>query len=804
MKLSSRLLPSFASLILCILTAVAASNGAGAQMRRSQVDSLVNQSLETLDLPSFEWQGSPEPLHPRIGVYLNELPPDTIRALSGGKATTRGFRVWHVMPHWPADEAGMLIGDILLTMNGKPIGDSVNSGEEYVGVVARDMNPGDTARFTIIRNGVVRDLPVPVSAAQHVPMSFTSPARLGPVRKDSWLQGAIERNGLTDWTTTIRKQIRTITDQDFCTVPFAGRPNPWRLNAVTYLQHYPTRLGALSRLMVEEIWDGVAAGPGLSGAVAGAAKQLDIVLPEAPQAARPGTITKLNEYLGQVQSRLDKAYRPVRSDLDSMTTALFQLLSIDSSWEDAIDTTKDPVRKRALRIAEEGRLAALFGKADRVDLASLADGARMLAALADTAWVREFARNVAAQKNPMHTPGVEGDIIAVWDTPLGRCVIGGAGPNRYTGNFRFILDPGGDDIYELPPVPVGTFRYVADVAGDDIYRNTVTGQGSGIGCVDVLVDLAGDDTYRASGYAQGAGLLGVGILADFAGDDIYNSRWCSQGAAFLGIGILYDGSGSDSYNSGIYSQAFGYVKGFGALLERGGNDSYRAGWKFADPLARIAHKSYIAMSQGFGFGMRPWTTGIGTDGGIGMLADLEGDDLYASDFFSQGGSYWYALGILYDGSGSDRYTAGLYSQGSGIHLSFGALLDDSGDDTYDAYAGLEQGNAHDWSAGCLEDWEGNDTYRAAGSSQGSALNVSFAWLLDSHGDDQYYVKLSDTTLAQGGGNYNRIRGMGSMGLLLDLGHGDDQYIEQRVLPGTAVVKGNKGMIYDDGPPPKPF
>jgi hypothetical protein len=790
-------LPALAIVMMLGLAAPVA-----AQPAPAQADSLIEHSLSILDLPSFEWTGTPEPLRPRIGVYLNELPPDTIKAMTNGARTTRGFRVWHVMPHWPADEAGMLIGDILLTMNGKPIGDSLNNGEEYVGVIARDMSPGDTARFTIIRNGIIRDLPVPVSAAQRIAMPFTSPARLGPVRANTWLQRTIEGKSLGEWATTIRKQMRIIADQDFCTVPFAGRPNPWRLNAVTYLQHYPTRLGGYSRLIVDDLWNGVAAGPGLSGTVAAAARHLDIAIPATTLPSRPKTISDLSAYLKTVQSLLDRAYSPVRGDLDSITTNLLVLLSMENGWEDAIDTTSDPVRKRALRIATEGRLAKLFASADKVDLVSLTQAARMLAALADTAWLHDFTHRFVVPGRLQHVDGVDGEIITALETPLGRCVIGGSGPNRYTGKFLFLVDLGGNDSYELPAVPVGTFRYVADMGGDDIYTSPLSGEGAGIGCVDVLVDVAGNDSYRGARYSQGAGLLGVGLLADFAGNDSYTAGWCSQGAAFLGIGILYEGSGADSYNADIYSQAFGYVKGFGTLLDREGNDSYRAGWKYADPLARIAHKSYIAMSQGFGYGMRPWTTGIGADGGIGALSDLDGDDMYASDFFSQGGSYWYALGILHDAKGSDRYTAGQYSQGSGIHLAFGALLDDAGDDTYDSYAYLDQGNAHDWSSGCLEDLEGNDTYRGSGASQGSALNVSFAWLLDSGGDDYYYAHLSDTTLSQGGGNFNRIRGNGSLGLLLDLGHGDDYFVEPRVRPGMPVVKGGQGVLYDDGAPVK--
>jgi hypothetical protein len=236
------------------------------------------------------------------------------------------------------------------------------------------------------------------------------------------------------------------------------------------------------------------------------------------------------------------------------------------------------------------------------------------------------------------------------------------------------------------------------------------------------------------------------------------------------------------------------------LLERAGNDSYRAGWKYPDD--RWPNRAHLAMSQGFGYGMRPWSTGVGTSGGIGLLSDRQGDDVYDAGIFSQGGSYWYALGILHDWQGADRYSAGQYSQGSGIHLSFAALLDDAGDDSYDAYAWLEQGNAHDWSSGCLEDYSGNDTYRCSGASQGCGFFVSFAYLLDSHGDDRYYIKQTDTTNSQGGGNFIPPRHSGSLGMLIDLGHGDDWYSDPRIIPGQAVVKSQRGIAFDDGVPEK--
>ncbi|MCC7439321.1 MAG: PDZ domain-containing protein [Armatimonadetes bacterium] len=787
------------SILFCVFC-IAASIPAAAQP--SRLDSLIRESLRVVDLPAFTWPGPPDPLRPRLGIYSNPVPADTAAVLAGFPAGARGFKIWHLMPHWPADESGIFIGDIILSMNGKPIGDSLHNGDEYMAITARDMRPGDTAWFRILRDGVVREFPIRLATATRTPMPFLEPQFNGrgvfPTTQASWLGQTLAEQGLTAWGDTIKKQMRVISDQDFCTVPFAGRPNPWRLNAITYLHNHPTRLAAYSRYLSEEAWSSFGAN-GVAGALwaAGHALDLPVGLPaELPTAAQPTNFDAVAAGFAAVQQQLDRAYSPVRPNLDSLTAQLMRILDIEHDWETLLDSIGDRTRRRNARNAQESRMAALFAEADKVDMAALFTAAQMLATLADTGWIRQIASTIPTPHSSPRADGVTGTVIHEWTTPQGRCVIGGPGPNRYSGTFLFIMDVGGDDVYQLPPATLGSFRLLVDVGGDDLYHSNTTGQGAGVGAVDMLVDLQGNDTYRAAMFSQGAGLLGIGVLADYAGDDVYTARWCSQGAGFLGAGIIWEGGGADQYSSEVFSQAFGYARGYGAILETEGNDSYRAGWKIPD--SRYPGRAHLAMSQGFGYGMRPWTTGIGTDGGIGLLSDRRGSDLYASDFFSQGGSYWYALGILHDAEGYDRYTAGQYSQGSGIHLSFGALLDDAGDDMYDAYHGLEQGNAHDWSSGCLEDLAGNDTYRGSTSSQGSALNVAFAWLLDYNGNDHYYIKLSDTTHSQGGGNFNRPRKHGSLGLLLDIGHGDDYYVEPRVRPGTAVVKGNKGIVFDDG------
>jgi len=764
-------------------------------------DTLINHSLSIVDISPFEWNGAPDVLKPRFGVYMyNNFPADSVKLLTNGKDSILGNRVWQVSPHYSADEAGLLRNDIILRVNGLTLKDSVYGPEDVLNTRISKMYAGDTLHVQILRNGELRVIPVVLLAGKRAPMTFIEPPGLGPVRQNTWLEHTLDSAKLQDKADSIEKQIRVISDMDMNTVPFTARPNPFRLNAITYLQHYPLRVGALSRQIDQSLWNGVIAGPGLAGAIDSAAVQLGCLPTPQEKIIVPTTIEELNKYFSKVQSLLNTAYAPVHAHIDSLAYGLDELLNVDTSWEDAVDTVGDPMLQRAARIKAETRLAGMLGDADKVNFSDLVSAAGMLAALADTNWVRAFAAEIEKHMKPFSAkvPGVDGDVILEWNIPEGRCVIGGAGPNRYYGDFAFIFDLGGDDEYELPPCKPGAFRFVADVSGNDVYQGPMSA-GCGIGCVDVLVDCAGNDTYRGQRWSQGAGCLGIGILADFAGDDIYTANWCSQGAAFLGIGLLYDHAGSDHYMSDVYSQGFAYAKGFGMLLENAGNDSYRAGWKYDD--SRYPNRAHLSMSQGFGYGMRPWSTGVGTDGGIGVLSDRQGDDVYDADLFSQGGSYWYGLGILHDWKGADRYSAGQYSQGSGIHLSCAALLDDSGDDSYDTYMYLEQGNAHDFSTGCLEDWAGNDTYRAVGAAQGSALNVSFGYLLDSHGNDTYYFKLSDTAQSEGGGNYNQPRHLGGMGLFIDLGHGDDYITEPHIQPGFPVVKTN-GILYKDGLPEK--
>ena len=216
--------------------------------------------------------------------------------------------------------------------------------------------------------------------------------------------------------------------------------------------------------------------------------------------------------------------------------------------------------------------------------------------------------------------------------------IGGTGNDYYTGEFKFIFDFGGDDVYDLsadPEHPHGTI--IIDLSGDDSYR----GQsdfvfGSGFFSVGLLLDFEGNDRYDGGSFSLGSGYFGMGLLYDAEGDDRYDGDTHVQGAGSFGLGLLIDEAGRDIYNAAVYSQGFGFVQGAGAIYDGAGSDSYYAGGKYKDILRYEDH--YLSLSQGFGYGLRPWMSG-----GIGAIVDVDGNDSYYSDIFAQAASYWWSL-----------------------------------------------------------------------------------------------------------------------------------------------------------------
>jgi len=342
--------------------------------------------------------------------------------------------------------------------------------------------------------------------------------------------------------------------------------------------------------------------------------------------------------------------------------------------------------------------------------------------------------------------------------------IGGGGNDYYTGDYKFIFDFGGDDVYDLsfdPNNPHGVI--IIDLEGNDSYRSQSDFTlGSGCLSAGLLLDYGGDDRYDARSFSLGSGFFGLGVLYDAAGNDRYDGDTHVQGAGTFGLGLIIDEGGRDIYNAAVYSQGFGFVEGIGVIYDVDGSDSYYAGGKYKDILRYEDH--YLSLSQGFGYGLRPWMSG-----GVGAIVDLKGNDSYYADIFAQGASYWWSLGLIYDLSGNDNYQCFQYGQGCGTHMTLGILVDDLGSDVYFG-KGLMQGCGHDYSCGLMLDRAGNDTYTAYDLSQGAGSANGAGLLIDNNGDDRYFVKNPKNTQGYG----NPRRDFGSIGLFIDLG-GTDQY-----------------------------
>jgi HEAT repeat protein len=366
-------------------------------------------------------------------------------------------------------------------------------------------------------------------------------------------------------------------------------------------------------------------------------------------------------------------------------------------------------------------------------------------------------------------PSMQREFQVETDTPLGKIIVGGAGRNVYSNEAFLIIDTGGDDTYlnsagganGLVGRPISI---VIDMGGNDQFISKRSfSQGSGVFGIGILAALGSNCTFEAKHLSQGAGFFGCGMLMTGEGQQTFEADTFCQGAGMFGAGILWQRGGDTKYKATEMAQGFGGTSGIGLLLDESGDDTYIAGGKY--PCGWLSGH-YFSLSQGFGYGMRPFA-----GGGIGILCDLKGDDHYVADVYGQGASYWYSVGLLLDLEGNDRYDAYQYCQGAGIHLSSGELIDWGGNDTYTA-GHICQGAAHDYAVGILIDRAGDDTYTGDTTAQGAAINNSFAMLLDRSGNDIYTG--TDPKQSQAAGHDGEKREYGSIALMLDLG-GHDKY-----------------------------
>jgi hypothetical protein len=393
------------------------------------------------------------------------------------------------------------------------------------------------------------------------------------------------------------------------------------------------------------------------------------------------------------------------------------------------------------------RLCDLLEKMDR---RTLFQAAEALTPLSNPQFLAQLAKLPA--KGALAVPGVKGTIVREIATPAGKIVIAGRGDNVYEldemADVCAVVDLGGDDVYHEGTVSAEhPVRVLIDLAGDDRYEGRKPGiQGAAVLGVSMLIDVAGEDVYDAQDVAQGSAMGGMGILIDMAGNDRYWGLRRVQGQALGGVGIQVDCAGTDEYHAAMWAQGFGGPLGFGVLDDVAGDDHFYCGGMWRDSYPETP--GYEGWGQGVGAGIRQ----VG-NGGIGVILDGGGDDVYEYDYFAHGGGYWLGVGFARDFGGNDRRLGPTqtahngspraevlfdrFSCGFGCHYATGFCFDDGGNDTYGGTI-MGLGFAWDCSIGMLFDFGGNDRYEATGGhTQGNGAQAGLGILLDYGGDDTY-------------------------------------------------------------------
>ncbi|MCS7305088.1 MAG: hypothetical protein NZ602_08290 [Thermoguttaceae bacterium] len=454
------------------------------------------------------------------------------------------------------------------------------------------------------------------------------------------------------------------------------------------------------------------------------------------------------------------------------------------------------------------RLCHLLEKLDRAEFLAAAETLlpitraeflRQLTQLPDQAAPGAMAENL---------PGVQGPLVRKIDTPIGLILIGGRGKNHYhldqIPKLAALIDLGGDDVYSEGTVSFSRpVLVVVDLAGNDTYRATKPGvQGGAVLGVSLLVDQEGNDSYLARDVAQGSAIAGVGLLLDCQGDDQYIGLRRVQGQALAGLGLLLDRAGNDQYRGALWTQGFGAPLGMGILEDLEGADHYYTGGYYLDTYEETP--GYEGWGQGVGAGLRRVA-----NGGIGVLLDGGGDDVYEYDYLAHGGGYWCGMGFARDFAGNDRRLAATlkaydgsdrtqarfqrFGTGWGCHYALGFVFDDQGDDSYGGTI-MGLGMAWDDSFGLLADFGGNDRYEATGAlTEGVGAQAGLGILFDYNGQDVYLGRAQGYASATN--TYHPTLGAaGNFSFLIDYG-GKDEYgcgaanntITQRGTAGGFVI-----------------
>jgi len=516
-----------------------------------------------------------------------------------------------------------------------------------------------------------------------------------------------------------------------------------RLNWYDKLYRNPSKSTIEAEQFTRKLHQAVLAGDsGLGQVLEMASEKLDVKLPQGTspvQAASPeDALTAVERAVTDAKTAYQAALAPLTpAERSQLWQGLYPVLTEQARFG---HTVSDRTSGRQL-----------LDLVEKMDRSSMYSAARALMPLTSARFLEQLRK--LPERGSVTVEGATGTVLQRITTPAGDILIGGKDKNVYEldkmPGVCAVIDVGGDDEYREGAVSAERpILVMIDLAGNDTHIATTPGvQGGAVLGVSMLLDLEGNDVYRARDVAQGSALGGVGILVDYAGDDGYAGYRRVQGQAVGGIGILIDRDGSDRYHAAMWGQGFGGPLGFGLLDDLAGKDRYVLGGLYLNSFAPET-PGYEGWGQGVGSGLRS-----AANGGIGVILDGGGDDVYEYDYMAQGGGYWFGLGLARDFGGNDRRVCGTrnafdggkrtepsfvrYSCGWGCHYALGFCFDDAGNDTYGGTI-MGLGFAWDMSVGSLCDFAGNARYEAERKhTQGCGAQAGVGILFDYEGDDTY-------------------------------------------------------------------
>ncbi|MBN1620790.1 hypothetical protein JW890_08700 [candidate division WOR-3 bacterium] len=273
------------------------------------------------------------------------------------------------------------------------------------------------------------------------------------------------------------------------------------------------------------------------------------------------------------------------------------------------------------------------------------------------------------------------------------------------------------------------------------------------------------------GYSRNTYNIDRGIILDLGGNDEYR-----LGANKYSVTMIIDCGGNDAYYAESDFSVAGTFGGVSIVIDSSGNDLYMG--------------SYASIGSSIF--------------GISFLEDISGDDIYIGDVGCLGASAC-GTALLLDRSGNDRYLSKAYSQGCSGFSGVGFLTDLSGNDNYvckgvyldklrfsQRYLSFGQGFSIGLrpdlpgGIGVIIDGEGNDSYDSDVFSQGCAYWYALGCLYDVSGNDIYTA----SQYVQGSGVHLAV------GIIMD-GDGDDIYVSKSVSQGCGHDL-STGMLIDEG------